>query len=75
MNRYLKLSEQILNTRYIQRIVVKPQVYHLYTHTYDADGYTIMGTGAFSTKNNRIDICEERHPHDYKVVSEWIKTL
>jgi hypothetical protein len=76
MSTFIKLTNFIINTNYIQSIVVKPNKYniHLMSNKFDGSIWSIpgFGTGAISAYNSEIEVCEMKHSSDYKIVSDWV---
>lgn len=76
MSKFIKFSNLILNTKYIQSIAVKPDKYHIYMVSSMFDGKSIsvagFGIGSISSQNAEIEVCKIKHSIDYKIVSDWI---
>jgi hypothetical protein len=78
MTRFIKLTNMLLNTNNINKILIKPNKYFIYVADKKFDGFVWLiggsGMGNFTTCNNttEIEICETKDPIDYKMVSEWI---
>ena len=76
MSRFLKLTKSIINTNQIRIIDFnKPSEYTIHLVTKEFNGYFIMGTGIIDSSEPYCTICKEKHPEDYKIVSDWIKNV
>lgn len=77
MSRFLKLTGLLLNTNYIHNITIQPNKYIIHTASKKFFGHIGLcygsGYGLVSSDNEVIEVCETKHPNDYKIVSEWIK--
>ena len=76
MKKFIKLTNMILNTNDINIILIEPKKYYIHTTGKKFDGFLWMfwgvGSGCISSYNNKIEVCEIKHPIDYKIVTEWI---
>lgn len=79
MSRFIKLSKQIINTRYIENIIIstEPNKYYIQIQDFNSFGFIIHGTGWLNggSRCKEIIICEKSNPLDYKIVDEWVKKL
>ena len=76
MTRFIKLSNIILNTRHINRILIRHDKFIIYLMNYRFDGTMVLGIGSFSSEEeDEIKICAKKDPVDYKLVSEWITKI
>jgi hypothetical protein len=79
MSRFIKLTNMILNTRYIHKILIEPNKYNIHIVTTDINGFhwTIgaCGLGNISTNSYNIQVCETSQPIDYKIVTDWISKI
>ena len=78
MVRFLKLSNQILNTYYIRKINIyqNPNQYKIWLEKPpEQNGYIFFGFGYLDTfcEEEEIEVKEEDHAEDYKVVKKWIE--
>ncbi len=71
MSTFLRLSSVIINTKYIQKIIIKPDKYHIELMSNNISG----GFGFFSSNDYEIKLCANKHPIDYKILQDWIKGL
>ena len=77
---YLQLTNFLLNTNDIHKIVINPNKYIIHVASKDFDGIfcnisIIGGLGHISSYTFQIEVCEHKHPTDYKIVSEWINKI
>lgn len=73
--RFIKLTSMIINTNHITHIVTNPNKYHIYMIPYNCNGFIMFGSGIMSTTKDELEICANKYPDDYKIVSEWIARL
>lgn len=77
MSKFIKLTNVILNTNDIFKIVINPNKYIINIVSKKMDGFTWsiggFGIGNISSYTSEIEICEIKHPADYKIVAEWIE--
>lgn len=76
MSKFIKLTNLIININYIQSIVIKPNKYciNLASCKFDGSNWSVtgFGMGTVSSYNSEIEVCETKHPSNYKIVSDWI---
>ena len=60
MPRFIKLTKMLINTNYINTILIKPNKYYI----------QIITGKKYS--NDEIEVCEQKHPENYKIITEWI---
>lgn len=77
MSRFLKLTGLVLNTNYIRTITIEPNKYMIHMTSVNVFGHIGLcygsGYGYVSSSSSEVEVCETKHPTDYKTVSEWIK--
>ena len=77
MPRFIKLTNLLLNTNDIHRILISPNKYHIYImcKKFEGSNFNIgpFGLGNISSYTTEIEVCETNHSVDYKIVSDWIK--
>ena len=61
MSRFIKLSTIVINTNYINKILINPNHYSIYLNNTNI---------SFDTK---INVCAVKSPIDYNIMSDWIK--
>ena len=76
MSKFLRLTNDLINTRYITMICMYKGEYHIKigkSVENSIQGGAIMGSRLFTRDNTNIIIKEKEHADNYKRVSEWIK--
>ena len=76
MSKFLKLTNYLINTRYITMICMYKGEYHIKigkSVSSSIQGFTILGSGTILRDNTNIIIKEKEHPENYKIVTDWIK--
>jgi hypothetical protein len=76
MSKFIKLTNLIFNTNDIHKIVVQPNKYYIHIVGKKLDGFNwgigSFGLGNISSYTSEIEVCETKHPIDYKIVTDWI---
>jgi len=75
MSQFLKLTSMIINKNLITSVFIKPNKYHIYTVENNINGYMLLGSSGASSSPEKIVICEEKSPEDYKIISKWIDSI
>lgn len=81
MTKFIKLTNKIINTAYIQNILFysNPNKYHIQMKDSMPNpfGLFIAGTGWITSgySNSSMTICSEADPEDYKIINKWIKNI
>jgi len=79
MSKFLKLTKYLLNTNDIHKIVILPNKYNIHIASKEIDGFITGFGGAnfgyISSHTSEIEVCETKHPTDFKIVSDWISKL
>jgi hypothetical protein len=65
----------IINKNLITSVYMKQNKYHIYTVENNVNGYMFFGSGVVDSSPEKIVICEEISPEDYKIISKWIDTI
>ena len=73
MHKFIKLSHTIINKSQIHKIIMRDNKYHIYLTCHSNSGFMIGWFGTLHPTSDTIDICKERDPEDYKIISEFIK--
>lgn len=69
---FLKLSNRIINTKYIEQIIIKNDNYKIYLISKDVGGFFLFSSGGVSTKDYYIEVCKNENLSDYTIVNNWI---
>jgi hypothetical protein len=76
MSKFIKLTNFLLNTNDIHKIVIQPNKYYIHIVGKNIDGFnwTIawFGLGNISSYTSEIEVCKTKHLIDYNIVSDWI---
>jgi hypothetical protein len=76
MSKFIKLTNFLLNTNDIHKIVIQSNKYYIHIASKKIDGsnWNIgwFGLGNISSYTSQIEVCETKHSIDYKIVSDWI---
>jgi hypothetical protein len=78
MTRFIKLTNMLINPNNIHGILIKPNKYIIRIISKSLQGNSwscgAFGLGTLSTLQDNYDmeVCENKNPIDYKIVSEWI---
>lgn len=74
MSKFIKLTNFLLNTNDIHKIVIQPNKYYIHIVGKKIDGFNwgIGWFGNISSYTSVIEVCETKHLIDYKIVSVWI---
>jgi hypothetical protein len=76
MSKFLKLTNFLLNTNDIHKIVIHPNKYYIHIVGKEIDGFNwgVVGfvLGSISSYTSKIEVCETKHSTDYKIVTDWI---
>ena len=76
MSKFLRLAHDLINTRHIIMINIYKGEYHIKigkSVENNIQGFTMFGTGFFSSDTSTIAIKEKEHADNYKIVTDWIK--
>lgn len=76
MSKFIKLTNVLLNTNDIHKIVIQPNKYYIHIVSKNIDGYnfnfgTFFGVGNLFTHTSTFEICEDLI--DYEIVTNWIR--
>ena len=74
MSRFIKLTSLIINTKQLNKIVIKPDKYFLHMNN-RIDGYLFFMGGTISSDDEILEICAITEPSDYQIIKTWIYTL
>lgn len=72
MSRFLKLSNIIINKKYIQTIDINKDKLVMHIMSNKTNGFFMFGGGWIDSYNNEVVLCKIKNYSDYKVVSDWI---
>jgi len=76
MSKFIKFTGLLLNTNDIHKIVIQPNKYYIRIMSKEIDGFNWIigsfGLGKISSYTSEMEVCETKHPTDYKILSDWI---
>ena len=76
MSRFIKLTNVLLNTNDIHKIVIQPNKYYIHIASKQINGFYwgigSFGLGNISSHTSEFEVCKTKHPTDYKIVTNWI---
>jgi hypothetical protein len=76
MAKFLKLTNFLLNTNDIHKIVIQPNKYRFHIVSKKIDGFNwgigCFGLGNISSYSYDFEVCETKNSTDYKIVTDWI---
>ena len=75
MAKFLKISNAVLNTRYIQHIELNKGQYVIHLASPNIHGAMFFGSGGLSTDHTTYTVNEKKSPEAYKNVSTWITSV
>jgi len=75
MSQFIKLTFMIINKNLITSVFIKQNKYHIYTVENNINGWMLLGSGGANSSPEKIVICEEKSPEDYKIISKWIDSI
>jgi len=79
MSKFMKLTNLLLNTNDIHKIVIQPNKYYIHIAPRKIDGFSWsiggFGIGTISSHTSEIELCKTKDSIDYKIVSDWISKI
>jgi hypothetical protein len=79
MSKFIKFTNYIINTNNIHAIDIKLSKYTIHIVSKGIAGFNWsfggFGSGSISSYTSEIEVCEIKHPNDYKIVSDWIDKI
>ena len=77
MSRFIKFSNQIVNTAFIRYVNIdKPaEKITIYLTSSPHSGSFILGTGHFREHFSHIWASKAQHPENYATLEKWIKSI
>ncbi len=76
MSRFIRLTNFIVNTNDIQKIMINPNQYIIHIAGKQINGITFnfagFGLGNIHSYTGEIEVCKTKHSTDYKIVTNWI---
>ena len=76
MSNFIKLTSMLVNTSKISMIEIQNNKYCIHLIENKLDGFWLFSSGYLTTiQNKQIEVCKEKHPIDYKNVTDWINKI
>ena len=77
MSNFIKLTSIIINTQTIKNIniITKNSSYCINLTHQKLDGIILFTSGYITSIDYKIDICKQKDPLDYKIITDWIDKL
>ena len=79
MSRFLKLTNRIINIKYINQIYLNDKSYQICINTNNLSGFNLFGLGSIRWYDDSIyinkDSEKESDKKDYQIVKEWIEKM
>ena len=79
MTRFLKLTNRIINIKYITQIHSYDKSFQIMINTNNLSGMNIFGLGTISWQNEWIYVREdsekESDKKDYQIIKDWVEIL
>ena len=75
MSKFINLSSCLLNKLHIVEIIKQPSKYRIYLTNSHFSGAIFFASGHMSSTSNIIEICEKKNEQDYKIITNWIKSM
>ena len=75
MSKFINLSSCLLNKLHIVEIIKQPSKYRIYLTNSHLSGAIFFASGHMSSTSNIIEICEKKNEQDYKIITNWIKSM
>ena len=79
MSRFLKLTNRIINIKYITQIHSYDKSFQIMINTNNLSGINIFGFGTISWQNEWIYVREdsekESDKKDYQIIKDWVEKL
>jgi len=76
MSKFIKLTNFLINTNDIHKIVIQPNKYCIHIVSKKLDGFNWgiggFGIGYIYSYTSEVEVCETKHSTDYKIVTDWI---
>jgi hypothetical protein len=71
MSKFIKLSSVVLNTRFIQKILIRENAYEIYIKPLEQSGTIIVGSGSFNYEPEILTISKGS---DYDILTKYLNS-
>ena len=75
MKLFINLTSCLINKLHIVEIIKQPSKYRIYLTNSHFSRTMFFASGHMSSHNNIIEVCENKQPQDYKIITNWIKNI
>jgi hypothetical protein len=75
MTHFIKFSNLIINTIKINKIEILHNKYHIHLVNDKIDGFFLFSNGYIDARNDQYEICKDKNPVDYMILTEWIDKI
>jgi hypothetical protein len=75
MSKFINLSSCLINKLHIVEIIKQPSKYSIYLTNSHFSGAMFVASDHISSTSNIIEVCENKNPQDYKIITNWIKNM
>ena len=75
MSNFIKFNNLLINTSKIKTIEMTNNTYIITLTTHTLDGFILFSSGYFKSINDKFELCENKDPKDYKILSDWINKI
>jgi len=72
MTRFLKLTNYVINTRYITNIKIDKDLYQINMNC-NHTGFILFGSGSFGSQETVLNVSKDEE--DYNKISKWIEKM
>lgn len=69
---FLRLSQVVLNTRYISSIEFNKNLYQINMHS-NYTGFIFFGFSFFNEEKTIINVYKDKNEEDYNKITKWIE--
>ena len=75
MTRFIRLTSIIVNTSKLIKIESYKNKYYMYMTNKNINGYVFLSFGSINSSDDIIEICKDKHPIDYQIITKWINQI
>ena len=68
MSHFIKLSNVIINTKFMSAILIEPKLYTLYIVNNNISGFMLASFGIISSNDTKLQICKEKNLDNYNII-------
>jgi hypothetical protein len=76
MSNFIKLTSMIINISKVSAIEIHASKYCIHVTDNKFSGLWLFTSGVLnSNEDKQIEVCKEKHPIDYKNLTDWINKI